>query len=230
VAEKKTKVTPPPTVAGGEPTGAWARVLADTRAKGKAIEPFEITEGLVLSPPTPTRARAMARATLSVQAAIAASVNAIKFGADQAGVDAIQSQLEAGDAAYTRALLGDDNYDAVQEFFANKGQWELEAFYTAIKVQFLKEPTEEELTRIEQLEDQVTQLVAAVKRLDPDNPVLAEIAGERPGKGPESSTTSTTTGQTSNPTSPDTSGFEPATGATTDPGTSSSTTPKLALA
>lgn len=232
-AEKKTpKVSPPPTVAGGEPIGEWARIRAEAAAKGKFVGTFPIVEGLVLKPPTPERARKMARASLAVQAAIAASLNAMNNGCSREEVQDIQNRLEEADEAYTRALIGDSDYDAVQAYFADKEQDELKVFYAAIKHKFLREPTDEEMSRIEQLEEQNTRLIAVVRRLDPENTVVAEIVGERPGKGPASLTTSNTTGTTSNPTSPDTSVSAPETGASTtpDPGQSSSTTRKLLLA
>lgn len=234
MAAKKTagKANPAATksVAAGAPTGRWAEVLTETRAKGRAIEPFEITADLVLSPPTPKRVQAMSRATLAVQAAITASVNAVKFGASQQEVSEIRDAIEAGDDAYTRALVGDDKYEAVQEYFAERGEWEREAFYEALKEQFLRLPSEEEQSRIEVLESQVTKLIEALATSDPDNQVIAEILGETPGKGNDSSTTSVTTGTSSKETSPDTSESGPETGASTDLGASSSTTPKLSLA
>lgn len=211
-------------VAAGPPTGKWAQVLTETRAKGKAIEPFEITEGLVLHPPTPKRVKAMSRATLACQAAIKASVNAVTTGASPAQVDEIRDAIEAADEAYTRALVGDEAFDAVEEFFAERGEWEREAFYDALKTQFLRLPTEEDVDRVEELENQVTSLLEALAEADPEHRLIAEIAGELPGKANGSSTTSSTTGMTSRPTSRDTSTeSEPGTGASIGRGESSST-------
>lgn len=217
----------PTSVAAEAPTGDWARVLTETRSKGKAIDPFEITKNLVLSPPTPQRSRAMSRATMAAQAAIKASVNAVQQGASPQEVNEIRDAIEAADEAYTRALVGDDKFDAVVAYFEDRGEWEREAFYDALKQQFLRLPSEEELDRVEQLEDQITVLLEALVKVDPENPLVAEIAGDLPGKGNGSSTTSETTGTSSNPTSPDTSPeSEPETGASTVHGGSSSTTPR----
>lgn len=231
MAEKKTKATPPSTVAGGEPTGAWARIRAEAVAKGKFVGPFQITDELVLSPPTPERARAMGRYTSAAQATVAALINAVQNGAPAQEVTEIRDRLDEADAGYTRALIG-PQYDAVVAYFADKEQDELKVFLEAVKHQFLREPTEEELSRIEQLEERVNTLCGIVLKLDPDNQVVADILGERPGKEPGSSTTSNATGTNSNPTSPDTSVPGQGTGSTTTPdlGASSSTTPKLALA
>lgn len=216
----------PSTVADGAPVGRWAEVLTETRSKGKAIEPFQITKDLVLQPPTTKRVRAMSRATLAAQAAITASVNAVRNGATQAEVTEIRDAIEAADDAYTRALVGPDQIDAVETYFEDRGDWEREAFYEALKVQFLRLPSEEDEDRIDQLEQQVTALLEALSRAEPEHPLIAEIAGEQPGKGSDSSTTSGTTGTNSKVTSPTTSESEPETGASTGRGESSSTTPK----
>lgn len=208
-AKKITKAAPPALVAGGEPTGKWAEVLAKTRAEGKAIEPFEVTADLVLYPPTPARSKAMSAATLAAQAAIAASVNAVQYGATADEVTAIRQRMEAADLAYTEALFGADKLPAVEAFFADKGEWERQAFIDAVKKQFLRLPEQ----------DGVCETCGHV--FDED----------AAGKGDGSSTTSSTTGMSSRETSPDTSEEpEPETGATTGRGTNSSATQRLSLA
>lgn len=60
---------------GGEPIGRFARVLAEAREKGMAIEPYPVTDGLTLYPPTDARLQAMDQASaakLLAQASIAA--------------------------------------------------------------------------------------------------------------------------------------------------------------
>ncbi len=200
MAQRKAAKDSPVTTVAGEPTGKWAEVLAKTRTAGKAIEPFEITDGLVLYPPTPARAKAMGRATLAAQSAVTASVNAVRNGATAEEAAEISAVLEAADLAYTIALIGEDQFPAVEEFFAVRGEWEREAFLNALKQQFLRLPEQEGVC---ETCGRVTDEVEA-------------------GKGDGSSTSSSTTGMTSRETSPDTSEEpEPETGASTDPGTSS---------
>lgn len=190
--------------AAGEPTGRWAEVLASTREANLDIKPFEITEGLVLYPPTPARARGMSRATAAAQAAVAASINAAKNGATQAEMDEISKQIEAADLEYTKDLVGPDEFDAVEEFFSTRGDWERNAFINAVKNQFLRLP-----------EDGVCRHCGQV------------IAPEQAGKDSQSSNTSSTTGPNSRETSEPDSESELETGAPTDSlGTSSTTTAK----
>uniref|UniRef100_A0AAU8GNU2 Tail assembly chaperone n=1 Tax=Mycobacterium phage Farewell TaxID=3158893 RepID=A0AAU8GNU2_9CAUD len=181
--------------AAGEPIGKWAQVLAETREAGGVIEPFEITADLVLYPPTPARAKAMGAAQNAAQAAIAAMFNAAKFGATPEEVDRIQQTIEAADLKYTKALIGDDEFEAVEAYFAHRGAWERDVFLTALKKQFLRLPDEEEID----FEERTYQLEEALREVAPDHPLLA------PGKGNESSTTSSTTGMSSRPTSPENS-------------------------
>lgn len=181
--------------AAGEPIGKWAQVLAETREAGGVIEPFEITADLVLHPPTPARAKAMGAAQNAAQAAIAAMFNAAKFGATPEEVEQIQQTIEAADLKYTKALIGDDEFEAVEAYFAHRGAWERDVFLTALKKQFLRLPDEEEID----FEERTYQLEEALREVAPDHPLLA------PGKGNESSTTSSTTGMSSRPTSPENS-------------------------
>lgn len=63
---RKNPAPPPPhrpRVAGevGEPVGAFLETLAQTRAAGMAIDPYEITTDLVLEPPNEDRVRALDR-------------------------------------------------------------------------------------------------------------------------------------------------------------------------
>lgn len=192
--------------AAGEPTGRWAEVLAATREANRDIKPFEITEGLVLYPPTPMRARGMSAATQQAQAAVAASINAVRSGADQTEMDEISKRIEQADLEYTKHLVGDEKTLAdVEAFFADRGDWERNAFINAVKNQFLRLP-----------EDGVCQHCGQV------------IDHEQAGKDSRSSNTSSTTGMNSRETSDSTSTeSEPETGAQTDSlGTSSTTTSK----
>lgn len=193
--KKRTAKASPVAAAAGEPVGKWAQVLAETHAAGKAIEPFEITENLVLYPPTPARAKRIGAATNAAQAAVGAMFNAVKFGAPPEEVQQIQDLMERCDVEYTKAIVGDDEYDAVQEYFANRPEWEREAFIDAIKKQFLRLPDEDEVD----LNERVEQLEKALAELDENHPLLT------PGKGNESSTTSSTTGMQSRETSPESS-------------------------
>lgn len=196
---KAAKGSPVAAVVAGEPTGRWAEVIAKTRASGKAIEPFDLTPDLILYPPTPKRAKAMGRATLAAQAAVSASVNAVRFGATAEESAEISDTIEAADLAYTKALIGEDQFDAVETFFEDKGEWERQAFVEALKRQFLRLPEEEGACAHC---GHVTDEAEAGKELG-------------------SSTSSSTTGMSSRETSPSTSESEPETGATTGPGTSS---------
>lgn len=172
--------------------GKWARVLAESRAAGKIIEPFEVTADLVLLPPTPARAKAMSAATQSVQAAIQASLMAVKAGAEEAELAAIRERIEAADLAYTKALIGEEHFDEVESFFADQGSDVRELFFDTIKTQFLRLP-----------DDGVCQHCGQV--------IDADQAGNVDG----SSTISSTTGTSSKPTSEsDSTESEPETGAT----------------
>ena len=128
----------------GEPVGHWAKVLTETRAKGKAVDPFEVTEDLVIYPPTPERARQMQAGTMSVQAAIAAAANAVRMGATQQELDEIQKQIDAGDTVYLEGLIGKESLPLVDAFFADKGDWEKKLFFEAVKKQFLQLPDDDD--------------------------------------------------------------------------------------
>lgn len=193
--KKRTAKGSPAASAAGAPVGKWAQVLADTHEAGKAIEPFEITENLVLYPPTPARAKRLGAAQNAAQAAIAAMFNAAKFGATGQEVSEIQRLIEDSDLEYTKALIGDNEFDAVEEYFADKPEWQRSAFIEAIKKQFLRLPDDDEVD----LQDRVGKLEEALAEAAPDHPLLA------PGKGNESSTTSSTTGMQSRETSPESS-------------------------
>lgn len=130
--------------AAGEPVGHWAKVLTDTRAKGKAVDPFQVTEDLVIDPPTPERARQMQAGTMSVQAAIAAAANAVRTGATQDELDTIQKQIDAGDTVYLEGLVGKDKLPLIDAFFADRGDWEKKLFFEAVKKQFLQLPDDDD--------------------------------------------------------------------------------------
>ncbi|MEH3135352.1 MAG: hypothetical protein PGN30_10170 [Mycolicibacterium neoaurum] len=162
----------------GEPVGEWAEVLATTREKGGDVKPFRVTADLVISPPTPDRARKMSAATLATQAAIAAAANAVRIGATQAEVDEMQKQIEDAEIVYTEGLIGEDTLPLVDAFFADKGNWEKQVFFEAVKKQFLQLPDADECPTC-------------------GRPVDEDAAG----KELESSTSSSTTGTNSRATS-----------------------------
>lgn len=194
--KKRTAKGSPAAIAAGEPVGKWAQVLAETHAAGKAIEPFEITESLVLYPPTPERAKRIGAATNAAQAAIAAMFNAAKHGASAGEVAEIQALMESCDDEYTKALIGDNEHDAVQTYFAERPEWERSAFIEALKKQFLRLPDDDVVDQ----DDRVAKLEEALAEVAPEHPLLTT-----PGKDSESSTTSSTTGMQSRETSPESS-------------------------
>lgn len=178
-AKTPRRRSPATLTVAGEPVGEWAKVLAETREKGKAIEPFRVTADLVLYPPTPERAKKMSAATLAAQAAIAAAGSAIQMGATPAEVKELQKTIEEADTAYTEGLLGKDELPLVDAFFADKGEWQRQTFIEAVKKQFLQLPDAGECP-------------SCGRALDED----------AAGKGLESSTSSSTTGVNSRETSP----------------------------
>lgn len=139
-AKSPRRRSPATLTVAGEPVGEWAKVLAETLEKGKAIEPFRVTADIVLYPPTPARAAAMKSATLTAQAAVATAANLVQSGGSQAEVEEIQKILDEADIAYTEALIGKDELPFVDAFFADKGDWQKTAFYEAVKKHFLQLP------------------------------------------------------------------------------------------
>lgn len=162
----------------GEPVGEWAEVLATTREKGGDVKPFRVAEGLVISPPTPDRARKMNAATFATQAAIAAAANAVRMGATQQEIDEIQKQIEDAEVVYTEGLIGKEELVLVDIYFRDRGDWEKRLFFEAVKKQFLQLPDADECPTC-------------------GRPVDEDAAG----KELESSTSSSTTGTNSRATS-----------------------------
>lgn len=167
----------------GEPVGRFEQVLAETRAAGMAIEPFEVTEDLVLYPPTPSRVKALDQYSAAHLMGQAAALNCVRDGGTTEELNAIYAQIEDAETAYNEALFGGaDIYQQINEFFADRPDWERKAFENAVKNQFLRIPI-----------DGCCQACGQV--VDPKAP-----SGET-----ESSGSSSTTGMSSSPTSPDTS-------------------------
>ncbi|MBU8830829.1 hypothetical protein [Mycolicibacterium goodii] len=220
--KKATKGSPsaPRVVASpGEPTGRFAQLLAQARHKGMAIEPYEITEDLVLYPPTEERLKALDQLSAAHILAQAAVVDLMRtqgkppedheqrmVWAQQRNAELAEAykQVEEAVTAYNVALFGgEDEYQRVNEFFATRPEWEKRAFEQDIREQFLRLPVDNTCPACHQ--------------------VVNPEAGESEA---ESSGTSTTSGTISTSTSPENSAA-PTSGIgseATDPGSSSSTT------
>lgn len=205
--------------AGGEPTGRFAQVLAETREAGLAIEPFEITEDLVLYPPTKARQKQLQEASAAYILAQAVAVELIKVQApvpddDDEKVRWAQTQQEAlrnayeqaekAEQAYNEALFGGaETYQRVQEFFADRPEWEQRAFENAVNEQFRQLPKDGLCQACGQVVDQNE----------------GESEGESSGSSSTTGTSSTTTSPSNSESTPETGSEEPG------PGPSSSTTP-----
>lgn len=140
-------------------------------------------------PPIPDFVPPAPDASPETIAAYAEAINAVRearkgwFQQQQQEREEIHQQLEAAETAYNEALMGGtEQYERVQEFFADRGDWERQAFEHALKSQFLRLPT-----------DGRCQLCGTV------------VDEEAAGKELTSSTSSSTTGMSSRPTSPTTS-------------------------
>lgn len=185
-AVKAVKRTPPPVPSvsvAGEPAGRWAQILAETREAGLAIEPFEVTDDLVLFPPTVRRTQDLDAAYAGYMAGQAALVNAVTTGATQDEVEKIRDAIYHAETAYNEALFGGaDKYAAVCAYFDDRPNWEKQAFEDAVKQEFLRLPP-----------DGRCKVCGTV--VDPKGPTTENA----------SSTTSTTTGTISRETSPTTS-------------------------
>lgn len=227
-AQKKTRKGSPATASprvvsvAGEPTGRFAQVLLETREAGLSIEPFEITEDLVLQPPSRARVKAMEQASAAYllaqtsAVALVGSQGAAPTDDDERAVWAKKRQEELSNAyaladeaeqAFNEALFGDaDVYQRVCEFFEDRPGWQRQAFENAVNQQFRRLP-----------KDGTCQACGQV---------VDENAGESEG---ESSGSSSTSGTSSTVTSPQNSTEPtPATGsAVSDPGPSSSSTPSV---
>ncbi len=202
----------------GEPTGRFAEVLAEARRAGMAVEPYEITEDLVLYPPDPDRTMALDKYSAAYLLAQTSAVmlvqtaptppsdpaERLKFAEQQtAEVENAWRHAEECLTRYNEALFGGpDVYQRVTEFFRARPDWEKKAFEQDIKEKFLRLP-----------HDGKCQACGQV--VDPKAPSAA----------PESSTASSTTGPTSLGISPDTSAVPtPLTGSEVPaPGLSSTT-------
>ncbi|MBX9920009.1 MAG: hypothetical protein K2Y33_09325 [Mycolicibacterium frederiksbergense] len=203
--KKRTKARPAPaaTPVPGEPVGQWAKVLADGQdIPGLAIEPFAITEGLVLQPLTSRRARALGAAQNAYLVGMATMANAQRLGSSPEAVTAIQAMIDEGLQKYNEALFGEAEYPRVAEYFADQESWKQELFVEAVKRQFLRLPDDDGACQlcghVEGSEaERIKALQAALAELDKDHPLLSEPVG----KGSESSTTSSTTGPSSSETS-----------------------------
>ncbi|OCB09226.1 hypothetical protein A5717_25975 [Mycolicibacterium porcinum] len=206
--------------APGEPTGRFAQLLAQARHKGMAIEPYEITEDLVLQPPTEDRLKALDQLSAAHILAQAAVVDLMRTQGEppddhelrmvwskQRNAELAEAYRACEDAvtSYNVVLFGgEDEYQRVNEFFATRPEWEKRAFEQDIREQFLRLPVDDVCPACHQVV----------------NPEVGESDAESSG-------TSTTSGTTSTSTSPENSAA--ATSGTgsedLDPGSSSSTTP-----
>lgn len=229
-AKKATKGSPvrsasPRVVsAAGEPVGRFAQVLAETRAAGLAIEPFEVTEGLTLYPPTEARTRKMDKwqaSYLMAESTVASLVSTMGTPPDavedpegrkawaetqQKALENAQKTAEDAEREFNAALYGDaEILQRVEEFFVDRPDWEKKAFADAVNSQFRRLPIDGKCQACHQAVD-------------------GGAAGESEG---ESSGGSSTSGENSTGTSPSNSTeLTPATGSGgSDLGPSSSTTP-----
>jgi hypothetical protein len=204
----------------GEPIGRFARILAEARDKGLAVEPYEVTEELIIYPPTETRLKALDQASAAHLLAQAAAVDLVRSQgvppdtADHearvqwasqrnAELQAAYEQAEKALDAYNIAFFGgEDVYQRVNEFFAGRDYMERRLFEKDIKEQFLKLPVDDKCQACGQVVD----------------PTPGEPVGESSGGSSTSGTSSTETSPESStePTS-STGSEEP------DPGPSSST-------
>lgn len=219
-ATKGSLGAPRVVAAPGEPTGRFAKLLAEARYKGMAIEPYEITDDLVLQPPTEDRLKALDQLSAAHLLAQAAVVDLMRtqgeppedheqrmVWAQQRNAELKEAYAQCEDAvtAYNIALFGgEDEYQRVNEFFATRPEWEKRAFERDIKEQFLRLPVDDVCPACHQ--------------------VVNPEAGE---SGAESSGSSTTSGTTSTSTSPENSAAPTSSTGSEEPepGDSSSTTP-----
>jgi hypothetical protein len=222
--KKATRVSPtaaPRVVsAAGEPIGRFAEVLRRTREAGLAIDEFDVAENLTLYPPTEARMKALERYSAAYLLAQSSVVSLIRTQGDppedlderitwaqkeNEALTAAYAQADAAEQAFNEALFGGaEVYQQVQEFFADRPDWEKKAFETAVNEQFRRLPVDGKCQACGQSVD--------------------DAAGESEG---ESSGGSSTSGQSSRETSP-TSSTEstPETGSEdSGHGTSSSPTP-----
>lgn len=207
----------------GEPSGRFARILHETHAAGGAMQPYEVTEGLVLYPPNEARKKAMDQYSAAYLLANASAVNLIRTqgippDATEDGKarevwaktqqESLRNAYDAADEAekkFNEALFGGpDVLQQVDEYFASRPWDERAIFEQDINKEFRRLP-----------DNGVCQFCQSV--------IDAE-AGESVG---ESSGGSSISGQSSKETSPIPSTESmPATGSEeSDPGPSSSPTP-----
>lgn len=232
--------------AAGEPFGRFAEVLAKTRAAGLAVDEFEITEELILYPPTETRMHAMEQTQAAYLLAQASAVSLIRTQGDPPAIPEKGAAPEdpaewaAFEAAYAervkavyeqREAWAQSQQDALRAAYKQCDEAEQafnEALYGGpdmlqrVEEFFAGRPDWEKKAFAQAVSEQFRRLPHD-GRCQACGTVVDQQAGEDAG---ESSTTSSTTGTSSKGTSPSTSTEStPATGsADSDPGTSSSTT------
>jgi hypothetical protein len=224
--KKATKGSPPAAsrvravTVGGEPTGAFARVLQEARAAGLAIEPFEITEDLILQPPTESQTKLIEHYSAAYLLAQGSALQLLRSQGKapedpeqritwaqqrNAELDMARQVAEEAEQKFNEALFGGpEMYQRINEYFATRPGWERQAFIDAVNHQFRRLPKD-----------------GACK-------VCGTVIDERAGEsGGESSGGSNTAGTSSTQTSPSTSTESmPSTGSEASaPGPSSSTTP-----
>lgn len=140
----------------GEPVGHFARVLAEARSAGLAIEPFEITADLVLQPPSQARLKQMDEASAAYLLAQTVAANLIGTQGDppqdpeerqrwattqQAALRNATDTANEAEQRFNEALYGGpDVLQRVEEFFADRPGWEKQAFASAVNQQFRRLP------------------------------------------------------------------------------------------
>lgn len=141
---------------GGEPTGAFARVLMETRAAGMAIDPFEVTEDLVLQPPTESQTKLIEHYSAAYLLAQGSALQLLRSqGAApddseeritwaqqrNAELDMARQVAEEAEQKFNEALFGgSEQYQRVNEYFADRPGWQRQAFVDAVNQQFRRLP------------------------------------------------------------------------------------------
>lgn len=184
--------------AGGEPAGSFARVLQEARQAGLAIEPFVITDDLILQPPTEAQMRDLEHYSASYLLAQGSTLQLMRSQdaapedheerlawaqKRNAELDKCRQMAEEAEQKFNETLFGGaEMYQRVDEYFATRPGWEREVFIDAVNQQFRRLP-----------KDGVCKACGSV---------VDERAGESAGG---SSGGSSTAGMSSTPTSPSSS-------------------------
>ena len=176
--------TPRVVAVGGEPTGRFAQVLAETRRAGLAVDEFDITEDLTLYPPNESRMKALEQYSAAYLLAQSSALSLLRTQGDppaipepkgepptdpeqhkawaaawdeelkaayerrnswalaqQESLRAAYEQANAAEQAFNEALYGGPGVlQEVEEYFADRPDWEKKAFSQAINEQFRRLP------------------------------------------------------------------------------------------